>query len=1028
MKIYFPFFLLWCCCLLDAFSQITRQQLAPVTSKMRLLGSTRPLRDISPLLLPSPSRPFRREAVPNKTKGNPTRFPETNPVGGDPIRQRSHQNGGLRGGGSIIVEPKILFDGLDYTDVEPPDPTGAVGTNHFVAMVNSLGGAVMQIFDKQGNSLYGPANLVNLWQEVSMTGLGDPIVVYDRFADRWLLSELSGGFDNVLLVAISRSPDPLDEWDVYSFQTLDFPDYPKYTVWRDAYYVTTNEYGDNADPIYALDRNAMLNGLPNPDIQRFAVPKFEGIEFELLTGVDLEGNNLGVASPACFIRPYDNAWAGGEDKVEVWEVSVNWNDPNLSVLEGPTELFTEPFEASVCEEWSICIEQPDNATKMAALEQIFMFRPTYRSFGSFHSIVCQHTTDVDGNDLAGIRWYELRNTNGTGWTIHQQGTYSPDDGDSRFMGCIAQDYAGNIALGYSVSSSTTYPSLRFTGQLANSTLNEMNVEEYEVATGLGTTAIERFGDYSHITLDPLDDRTFWFVGEYMGVGAGNWKTKIAAFEIKRDTNDIGPFLLLEPQTSAFLTNAETVKVGIRNHGYNPQSNFQVAYQVDGGTIITETVSTTVLPEQIYEHTFAVPADLSEVAHTYQFKIFTTLNTDTNPFNDTIRVNVYKTPMHDANPYTADDLEENICAYELNTNVSVRNRGGIPMTSLTLNYRINNGEWQTQQWTGNVAPNETALVPIFIDNLLNGDNLLEVQTENPNGQTDQNPINDTFSLTFWALPQGAGIAVNLSLDEYPEEISWEIADENGDVVMSGNNYFEIGAEITEYSCVLPNACYTFTIFDSFGDGLFGSGSFSVIDENGNILVENVIFNNSYSADFCIEEPCAMTAEASIYACSTPIPNTGCMTLFLDNAILPVNVLLNGQILTFNTSICYFENLSYGNYNIIVIDANGCSDGTQAVVNDQTVSVTDISTEQPQIRLYPNPSAHHVSIEIDGLPERDFSTCQLYDVQGSLMMRVPMARFGGTLRGVFSLNNYPEGIYFVRLPDLPVPQTLRLLHLE
>ena len=225
---------------------------------------------------------------------------------------------------------------------------------------------------------------------------------------------------------------------------------------------------------------------------------------------------------------------------------------------------------------------------------------------------------------------ELRRVNGGDWTVYQEGTYAPDDGLHRFMGGIAMDGNGNIALGYSVSSLDEFPGLRFTGRRAGDPLGEMTVEEYVAVAGEGNVGGSRFGDYAKMAIDPADDRTFWFTGEY--AGANGWKTRIFSFNLGRDTIDIGPTALVTPQDSPDLTDTETVEIQIRNFGIDTQSVFNVGYIFENGAPVIETVNFELAPDSTYNHVFTPTVDLSVVGE-YEFRVFTDLADDQN-FTDT----------------------------------------------------------------------------------------------------------------------------------------------------------------------------------------------------------------------------------------------------------------------------------------------------------------------------------------------------------------------------------------------------------
>ncbi len=238
---------------------------------------------------------------------------------------------------------------------------------------------------------------------------------------------------NHLLVAVSTTSDPTGTWYAYDFTTPNFPDYPKYSVWNDMYMVTSNE--GVGCPIYALDRTNMLAGVAATS-QRFTTPDYPTIGFQATTPITFDNGTAPPAgAPAMLMRMADDAWSASipNDRLEIWTLSVDFTNSSNSVLSGPSYLATQPFDTELCGYTSFsCIDQPGTSTNLDPLREVIMNRAQYRNMRTHEVIVCNHVTDVDGTDHAGVRWYELRRTGGIAqpWTIYQQGTYAPD-GDSR---------------------------------------------------------------------------------------------------------------------------------------------------------------------------------------------------------------------------------------------------------------------------------------------------------------------------------------------------------------------------------------------------------------------------------------------------------------------------------------------------------------------------------------------------------------------------------------------------------------------
>ncbi len=423
----------------------------------------------------------------------------------------------------------INVAGQGYTGVNPPDTVGEVGANYYIQMINGSGGGLYRIHDKAtGAVVAGPTALDTLGSGNCGSGFGDPIVLYDELAGRWMMSEFAGS-GNHLCVYVSQTGDPISGgWFAYDFTTPSFPDYPKYAVWPDAYYVGSNE---NSPAVYALERAAMLGGQA-ASMQRFTAPDLNGFGFQMITPSDLDGAAPPAGAPNYFLRHNDDevhvqSNDPGQDFIEIFEFHVDFATPANSTFTGPTQVGIADIDSSLCGLTSFnCIEQPGTNTQLDPLREVVMWRSQYRNFGSHEVLVGNLATDVDGTDHAGVRWYELRKVGAGGWTLHQEGTYAPD-ADSRWMGAASMDSAGNIAIGYNVGSSATFPGLRYVGRLAGDALGTLTQGEHSLIEGSASNSSNRYGDYSSLNVDPVDGCTFWLTGEYNT--ANTWSTRIGAF-------------------------------------------------------------------------------------------------------------------------------------------------------------------------------------------------------------------------------------------------------------------------------------------------------------------------------------------------------------------------------------------------------------------------------------------------------------------------------------------------------------------
>jgi uncharacterized repeat protein (TIGR01451 family) len=524
-----------------------------------------------------------------------------------------------------FTTPILNFAGQGYTFVNPPDTVGDVGTNHYIQMINGGGGAVLMIYDKAGNAVSGPTYLHTLGSGgACATGWGDPIVVYDEMADRWLLSEFAGG-GNHLCVYISQTSDPTGTYWRYDFSTPNFPDYPKYAVWPDAYYVTSNE---NSPAAYALDRASMLTGSPATS-QRFTATPLSGFGFQALTPADLDGVILPPAgSPNNIMRHRDTEVHGpggypDQDIVEIWQFHVDWATPANSYFNKLADILVTEFDSDLCGLFSFsCFPQPGSGVELDPLREVIMFRLQYRNFGAYETLVGNFVTDVDGTDHGGVRWFELHRSGGA-WSLYQEGTYAPDI-HSRWMAGIAMDVSGNIAVGYNVSSTTQYPSLRYVGRLASDPLGTMPQGEVVLIAGSGSNGSNRYGDYSAMSVDPVDGCTFWFTGMYNA--SSQWSTRIGAFKFDTCGSSV-PMADLEVEKTADATLVPpggeiTYTITATNSGPDTVLPFTVTTSLDNPASITIPSSGAATP---YPSVISVPglgplvdvnASLVNLSHTW----------------------------------------------------------------------------------------------------------------------------------------------------------------------------------------------------------------------------------------------------------------------------------------------------------------------------------------------------------------------------------------------------------------------------
>jgi hypothetical protein len=444
--------------------------------------------------------------------------------------------------------PYLSFEGIDNRDgVAPPDTNGDVGKDHYVQWVNLS----LSVFDKRtGTTLLGPVNGRTLW--TGFGGIcetndnGDPIVLYDPLADRWLFSQFGLGTDGHQCIAVSATASPMGPYHLYDFVITPggTNDYPKFGVWPDAYLYMANEFtpGFTAAVIGGFDRAKLLAGDPAATAILFTLaPGLSGFTHFATEPANLEGSTPPPADrPGLFVQPIDSAlWGGASDRYNIWKVDFDFAVPASSTAT-LTQLSAgvPAFNAVVCFAVNACVPQPSTARRLDLLSQFTMYRPVYRNFGSHEVLLVNHTVNA-GAGVAGIRWTEIRDPFGTA-AVHQTGTHSPSS-SHRWMGSIAMDGDGNILLGYSVSSASTFPSIAYAGRLATDPLGTLPVSESFLISGSGSqTGSSRWGDYASMSVDETGDPSFgvppdcgfWFTSEYVQTsGSQPWRTRIGAVNL-----------------------------------------------------------------------------------------------------------------------------------------------------------------------------------------------------------------------------------------------------------------------------------------------------------------------------------------------------------------------------------------------------------------------------------------------------------------------------------------------------------------
>ncbi|MFT5141976.1 MAG: hypothetical protein ACI80V_001607 [Rhodothermales bacterium] len=510
-----------------------------------------------------------------------------------PVEQTSHGSGPAPVLVASFDGLGVGFDGPQGPAAtrNPSDNSLAVGPDHVIQTVNTR----MAIFDRTGQVLYGAAEIRNVFRgfggPCEEFNNGDTVVRYDQLADRWLVvmpifrrlprradepptptsadgvvvsqvgnpdqpgpavrlhiptrptpQEISvaeearrlarqqprGDGSYAMCYAISTSSDPFGTWHRYEFVRPLFPDYPRPAVWPDGYYVPTST-GDNVIEKHAcvVDRSAMLKGEPASE-QCIIVD-----DVNFLNNADLDGRQLPPpGAPNIMLATGGSQLTGvtRDSTVLAWNYHVDWDDPSKTHLTGPTHVPVEPYDFLCGGQLTECVPQPGVDQRIDSQGDKIMARLVYRRIGRQESVVGVHSVATTLG-TGGVRWYEFRVGADRAIDLHQQGTLAPDS-SYRWMASPAMDGFGNIGIGYSFGSATQFPGQRFAGRTPEDPLGRLGLREAVLVDGEASqTTTLRWEDYTQTAVDPVDDCTIWYVGDYLKEGATLYSTRIGAYRL-----------------------------------------------------------------------------------------------------------------------------------------------------------------------------------------------------------------------------------------------------------------------------------------------------------------------------------------------------------------------------------------------------------------------------------------------------------------------------------------------------------------
>lgn len=1021
-KLYLSILLL--CLGLSVQAQKAPLEYSVKETKIQRLGQTKAITELAPKASTSRAK---KDAM-KKNKKAPENFigrgvskvtrPELEHQGPDPIRQSKM-------GSRSASEPIVNIDGLFNGFGSPHDPSGDIGTTHYVQAINAT---QVGVYSKDG-TLESTFDANTLWSQFNINGAGDPIVLFDEMSNRWVITEFA--FPAVVLIAISDTEDPLGTYTAYRFSTPNFPDYPKYSIWPNALVMTSNEGGAGRLHNYFIQRDSLMAGADDVTMQRVEIMGNSNTEagFFVSTPLDFSGTELPPDSLPMVMKINDSSWGEvAQDQLELFRFDIDWNNAaNTEIIQ--TDLVTTPFDSYPCAADGFgfaCVPQL-NGTGLDAIPEVIMNLPQYRNFGTHESIVLSFITDAtDGQDQSAIRWMELRRMDLGDWEIYQEGTYAPDTKD-RYMCSIAMDKNGNIGLGYNISSTEDYVGIGYTGRFANDPLGEMTIEEVKVVDGINRiNSGSRFGDYAQMGLDPLDGSTFWYTSEYAGNGNSNSRTRIVAFKIEKDNFDAAPTKILSPITSASLTAAEQVTIEVQNRGINDIEDLTIGLILDGVPVGSFVIPEILAENETYEHTFAETIDLSEIG-TYEIGVFTDFDQDENRANDTLYTTVSQIAEVDGSLSSSEAIET--CDRSKEIIFTLTNNGFLNITSAEVEILVNEMVVDTVIYSGDLSMGESTEIIGAATELLDGDNVVAARIISVNGEADGNVTNDAASVNVNFMDGFAEYTLEILFDDFPEETAWTLLDSATNQVIDFGGGFSDDNALMRWSFCLPDsACYRFTIIDSQSDGIccfFGDGYYQMTDSEGMIVAMGGDFGSSEETVFCAGVVCQMALDVEVGDNTNEANPNGSILINVSGGMEPYQYSIdNGATYQENP---LFENLPAGTYDVVVISGDGVCSATSEVEVELVTSVIDIVGEY-KIVVSPNPGNGYYHVVVSNFDTQSYGIrMQVIDVNGKMIQELPLQKYNGVFESDLSLVAYPSGTYYLRFLDKNITSISRLIKL-
>jgi hypothetical protein len=927
--------------------------------------------------------------------------------------------------------------------ISPPDPTGEADSTVYIQGTNAGSGGSYKIFNKTtGAAISGTLVMASL-SSPTVTGLGDPVILYYKTAKRWIITQFSSQAQKKLLVYVSQTSNPQGAYYFYQFTCPNFPDYPKWSISEsaDALLASTNEGGPPR--VYAMKLSALISGATSPFIGVAIGYTLNGFGFQSITPVDLEGD---LPAPAgqkpLFVRHRDDEKHSNgspdsptNDWIEIWEMTINWTNNTGSVAKIQDVPITE-IDSDLCGLTSFsCIAQPGTTVKLDPLRECVMYKAPMRVFNDHQAMALCLSTDVDGNNRAGVRWLELRRPTGStgSWTVYQEGTYAPGTTLNRWMPAINIDKYGSIMLAYSTSGSTApdYPSIQMTGRKACDPLGQMTLPEMTIKQGMSArTSNTRWGDYHHMCVDDFDGLTFYYTGVVMNSN-NNIVTNVSAFKMNPDNLDLAILNAFTTQTGGICGASTQIAVVVENRGQNAVNAYSISGQVGSGNPSNQNFSSANLNAyQMIDTVYLTVSGLQPGANTLNLQLanINGLGNDENTCNDQFNLDI--TVIGSTSVSVSALVTQQPSCNASNGTIELQATG----SSSTYTYALDNAAAQASNTFNNLGAGTYGYT--VYDNqgcAVSGTFTIAATT------TIAASVVQTATITC-AGSQTANLVVTPSGGSAPYNYSI-----NNGADQASNTFNNLGAGTYTIGVIDANGCYTTLTYivtepsplnvsmiptmiscNGANDGSLNcqvSGGTSPYSYalNGGAVTSSPVFTNlpagaytltAIDANGCqqnftstITEPTALTLTASTTVSNG---NDGTIALSASGGNSPYTYSMDGQ--TFYSG-SFFASLAIGSYTCYVKDNNGCITSIEVTVNSSSLSELTFQ----MISLYPNPNNGVFELQIEGIKSAALEA-KLFNMQGQHIASFQLKANNGKVTQTIELSpKIAAGSYYLGIYD-------------